>query len=123
MTGSMKWFIYQTDTNDQFAIHLDESNTEQVNQGVGDLPEGSAIEYAVPRNVSPRFAIYADDDLNVVRKCIVLTVAGYAALKTAVPSITDPAYPALVLKLQNRRGEKMRYPKGTDTAIDDGDED
>ena len=123
MTGSMKWFIYETDGGDQFAIHLDESNTEATNLGVGDLPPNSAIEYALPRNVRARYAVYADDDLEVVRKCTILTAATYGNLKALVPSIQDPVYPDRVLTLQHKRGENVRVPKGTDARIDDGDED
>lgn len=91
MAGSIKWFVYTTDTGDDFGIRLDESNTEAVNGATQDFVDGLALTNALPRNIKPREIFYT----NVARtrriRCVALTPTIYTAVVGgSVPTIQDP---------------------------------
>ena len=56
MAGSIKWFVYTTDSGQDFALKADESNLEAVNGSVQDMPGTATTTFALPRNVKPRKA-------------------------------------------------------------------
>ena len=114
MAGSLKWFSYTTDQGDNFAVFADESNAELAGASV-DLTGGASTVYALPRNVTPRYARYQDATSTIVRKALISTAAG-------VPTtpIIDPVSGAS-LDLVAIVGEQIRIPTGLDTGIIDGD--
>jgi hypothetical protein len=122
MAGSKKWFEYTTDTSDIFAISLDESNTEAVNGAEGDYDGDSTAIYALPRNVSPRYAVYANSDRTRVIRCCVLTQAAFNTVQTNTPTITDPIAGTGNLSLIRKEPERIRLlPIAEDTGLTDGD--
>ncbi|HEY9659904.1 MAG TPA: hypothetical protein V6C65_15720 [Allocoleopsis sp.] len=121
MVGSIKFFVYTTDGGDDFAIKLDESNTEAVNGGTQDFPAVAPTRYALPRNVKPRTLIYSNTDRTVTRRVVALTQAIYSNAVTAVPSITD-ASSGQTLSLFRQVGEEVSLPFGADTGLTDGDD-
>lgn len=122
MAGSLKWFVYTTDNGDDFAIRLDESNTEAVNGSQQDYVAGTAFRYNIPRNLRPRAAYYRSPDGVRTVKCIALTQSIYNGIPTAVTSITDPLPPNNTLNLIRIVPERISpLPFANDTGIDDGD--
>lgn len=120
MAGSRKWFVYETDSSDTFAIERDESNTEAVNDGDNDYTGASTATYAIPRNVKPRVGVYENADGSIRRNIVVLTQANFGSLETDKPSITD-AVSSQTLNLRGKVGERIRLPFAADTALNDGD--
>lgn len=120
MAGSLKWFIYTTDTGADYALKLDESNVEAVNGGTQDFLNDSEVVYALPRNVKPRYALYESADGNRQIKCVALTTTIYNAVPSTVTSITDPIGGG-TLTLKRIRPEIISLPFGKDTGLTDGD--
>lgn len=120
MAGSLKWFIYTTDSGTSFALKADESNVEAVNGGIQDFLNDSTVQFALPRNVTPRYALYTNADGSRSIKCPVLTTTIYAAVPTTVLSITDPIGGG-TLTLKRVRPELISLPFGNDTGLNDGD--
>lgn len=123
MAGSLKWFVYTTDDGADFALELDESNTEAVNGATQDYVPAVAIKYNLPKNVVPRHAVYRSADGKREIKCIALTQTIYAGIPANVSSIADPiAGGTATLGLIRIRPEIIKnLPFAGDTALDDGD--
>lgn len=123
MAGSRKWFVYTTDSGSDFAIQLDESNTEAVNGATQDLVEGINITFALPRNVKPRCVYYSNTNNTRTIKCVALTQTIYNGLVAgnvaSIPDPINPEGPDLILK--RTLGEKVSRPYANDTGIIDGD--
>lgn len=120
MAGSLKWFVYTTDAGEDFAIKLDESNTEAVNGGTQDYVTALSIIYAIPRNLKPRYALYVNADETRQIKCVALTSTIYNGLAAATPTITDPIGGG-TLTLKRIRPEIISLPFAADTGLTDGD--
>jgi hypothetical protein len=122
MAGSIKWFIYTSDRGDNFAIKLDESNTEAVNGGTQDLIDGLTVINAVPRNIKPRKVYYANVARTRTIGIVALTPTIYnGVLSGTVPTITDPLDDTQTLSFVRAQGEEVSVPFAFDTAQDDGD--
>lgn len=123
MAGSRKWFVYEDDLNQVFAINLDESNTEAVNSTSGDF-EGGNLPNAVPRNIKPREVFYTNPARTRTIKCICLTQTIYnGVVQGGVPTIPDPITPSgPALGLIRANGERRRLPIPLDTGLTDGDD-
>lgn len=120
MAGSIKWFIYTADAGGDFAIKLDESNTETVNGAVQDFPAVPPTTNAVPRNIRPRKLTYRSLDGLVTRTVVALTPAIFAGAAAGVPSFVDPVSGSTVV-LYRLDGESRTLPFGADTGQTDGD--
>ena len=122
MAGSNKWFVYTTDDGTDFAIKLDESNTEEVNGATQDYVAAVAIKYSLPKNVVPRAAYYGSADGNRIIKCVGLTRTIYDGILTNKTSINDPLSAGATLGLVRIRPEVIRnLPFAQDTGLNDGD--
>lgn len=121
MAGSLKWFVYTTDLGDDYALKLDESNTEAVNGGTQDFLNDGTVVYALPRNLVPRKAFYSNADGSRVISCVCLTEAIYDGVPTNLRSITDPIAGTGTLNLVRVRPERITLPFGNDTGLNDGD--
>lgn len=124
MAGSRKNFFYTDDTGQAYAISLDESNTEAINGAVGDIPDTSTANVALPRNIKPRELFYVSGDNARTIRCVALTPAIYsAAINGGASTIPDPlATGNQVLQLARVRGERRTVYRGVDTGINDGDD-
>ena len=101
MAGSLKYFRYQLDNGDIFAIYADESNMESIHVDppafeydvtTANLP---TVTYKLPANVDPRKARYKSLTSPRVREIIVPTQAMYNDLVSAtgaqgLRSFVDP---------------------------------
>lgn len=123
MAGSLKWFVYTTDDGTDFALELDESNTEAVNGATQDYVPAVAIKYNLPKNVVPRSAYYRSADGTRTIRCVALTRTIYDGIPTNVSSIADPiAGGSATLGLIRVRPEVIRnLPFAGDTGLTDGD--
>lgn len=122
MAGSKKYFAYETDGGDIFAILADESNTESVNGSTNDLLANATVKYWLPKNLKPRRAVYSNAAGTRQISCICLTQTIYNGVQGAVPSITDPITGVGTLTLTRLEPERIRLlPIGEDTGLDDGD--
>lgn len=123
MAGSIKWFVYTSDAGDDYAIRLDESNTEAINGGTQDYVPGLAFTDALPRNITPRAFYYTNIERTRRIRCVALTKAIYdGIIAGAVNSISDPiAGGAATLGLIEARGERKILPIPIDTGLNDGD--
>lgn len=122
MAGSKKYFAYQTDSGDVFAVLADESNTEAVNGSTNDLLANATVKYWIPKNLKTRRAIYANSDGTRQISCVCLTQTIYNGVQSAVPSITDPIAGTGTLNLIRLEPERIRLlPVGEDSGLNDGD--
>jgi hypothetical protein len=123
MAGSLKWFVYTTDDGTDFAIRLDESNTEAVNGATQDYVAGTNFRFSIPRNLRPRTAVFRSPDGVRTIRCVALTQAIYNGIPANVTSITDPLPPGNTLGLVQIIPERISpLPFANDTGIDDGDD-
>lgn len=125
MAGSRKNFVYSDDLGNDYALGLDESNTEAINGGVQDLPDAVVNANELPRNIRPRSLYYANGTRSRTIRCVALTQSIYAAVVNGgVPTIVDPiANDGSLLGLIRARGEFRRIPFGADSGLLDGDQD
>lgn len=124
MAGSIKWFVYTSDAGDDYAIRLDESNTEAVNGSTQDYVTGLSLVDALPRNITPRATYYTNTARTRRIRCVVLTSTIYnGIIGGAVPTIADSiAGGAATLGLIEVRGEKKVLPVPFDSGLNDGDD-
>lgn len=120
MAGSLKWFIYTTDSGADYALQADESNVEAVNGSIQDFLNDATVVFAVPRNVKPRYAVYENAGGTRQIKCVALTTAIYNGIPSTVTTITDPIGGG-TLFLKRIRPEVITLPFGEDTGLTDGD--
>lgn len=120
MAGSLKFFPYITDLGDSFGLFADESNMEAV--GAADYTGTPLIEYQLPRNIRPRYAVYSNAAKTRNISVPIQTQADYNGLAAAHPTIDDPIDGGETLTLTRRVPERMRQmPIAADTGLDDGD--
>lgn len=120
MAGSIKYFVYTTDDGADFSIKLDESNTEFINAGVQDFPNGGILIFGLPRNIKPRYLRFRSPDGRTTRKCVALTPTIFAGV-TAATTLPNPNGGA-DLVLTAKVGEALTIPFGPDTGLNDGDD-
>lgn len=121
MAGSIKWFIYTTDAGDDFALEADESNVESFAAGTQDYPDtGTPPIYAVPRNITPRYAVFVSPTGQRKIKVPVITQTIYNALN-GTSTMADPIDAGVTLSFSYKRPELITVPRGPDTGLNDGD--
>lgn len=122
MAGSRKWFIYSSDTDQNYAIQADESNVEALMGEVQDYLNTSTITEGLPRNVTARRAVYENDAGTRAISIPVLTKTVYNGLRANKAEIDDPIGSGTEkLKLSRLVPEKIKLPKAQDTGLNDGD--
>lgn len=122
MAGSLKWFVYTTDSGTDFALLADESNVEAFAAGTQDYPEiGTPPIFAVPRNIQMRHAVFKSPSGARRIRVPVITQTIYNALNgtSTMPDPITASAPDLVLEY--KRPEVITLPKGGDTGLNDGD--
>lgn len=118
MSGSLKWFEYQTDLGDSFGVLMDESNGEIV--GNIDITSDDQVDYALPRILRPRRALYRSLDNTISRSIILSTAAQLTTVPaTAVFGIEGGA---IDLVLSRTVGEIRPRIIAGDTGQTDGDD-
>lgn len=122
MAGSRKWFVYETNAGETFALNVDESNSEAVNGTAGDYGAATTIQNALPRNITPRAAVYVSPDGNRSIRCYVLDPDTYNTVLADQPTIDDPLQTGQTLTLSRLEPETLTIlPIALDTGLNDGD--
>ena len=122
MSGSLKYFKYTTDSGDDFAILMDESNGELVGNADFGLADDGTLVYSLPRNVRPRTALYRSTDGVVSRRIpITSNTATIATLPGTFQVAASDGNPQRTMQLQSFRGEEVKRLFAADTSQDDGD--
>lgn len=126
MAGSLKWFIYVTDTGQNMGVFMDEDWGELV--GNTDVTADPSGLYAVASNLEPRYALYRSTS---GKRQLKIVVGDNAATSDTLPqAITIDATNGEVsedatdnsLYLSSLMGEKYRPVIALDTGMQDGDE-
>ena len=124
MAGSIKSFVYTDDAGDNWGIRLDESNTEAVNGGEGDITDTQTSTQSVPRNITVREVFYTNGARTRTIRCVPLTPDAYGVIiagtsSQTIPDPIDSDEPPL--KFVRANGETRRILFGIDTGLTDGD--
>lgn len=122
MAGSIKAFRYEDDLGQEWALRLDESNTEAVNGSTNDLSTGVGAN-ALPRNVKPREVFYTNAARTRTIRCVCLTPTIYTGVVSGgVPTIADPIEGgSATLGFIRANGERRTLFLPLDTGLTDGD--
>lgn len=127
MAGSLKWFIYTTDTNVQQGVFMDEDWGELL--GNPDVTLDPSGLYAIASNLEPRYALYRSTSGSRQIKAVVCdpaqtsdTLPQTIALAGGTGEVSDDATDNQ-LYLSRLVGEEFRPVIALDTGIIDGDAD
>jgi hypothetical protein len=121
MAGSLKWFEYETNDGDVFAVKMDESNGEAVSNV--DYTTTSVAVFALPRNITPRKARYTSAD-GLYTRGIIVSAPGISAstLPATISAEVSGSATPVTLSLAGFDGEKFNaIPRAEDTGLLDGD--
>lgn len=127
MTGSRRWFRYVSDDGQNYAIQLDESNTELVNPNADTAANLVTGLRKRPSGLRPRGIRLSNSDNTVKRFCTVLTPTQFSSFTNGQKfTITSQdgadADSDEELEFTFRVPEKSgRLPRVRDTAKTDGD--
>lgn len=113
MSGSLSYQVYRSDNGQSYALLCDRSNALAVNASASGTP-ASLPPITLPRNITPRYALYTDASGLIKRKVPVLTPADVAAI-TATSSFT-PGGETATVNITYLRGETIRVPHIADTG-------
>lgn len=120
MAGSLKGFRYVADDGTDWALFGDESNIEAIAAGADGILT-PAQKYKIPKNLTPRTAVFVDITGRIRREIVVRTPAAFAAL-TATTTIVDQVS-GETLNLKLTKGERVALVPLSDTGLNDGDAD
>lgn len=122
MAGSLKDFVYTTADGRNFAVNMDESNGEAVGNADMTTAQDGTLD-RLPRNITPRYAIYRSLDGKVSRRVTICSnTATIATLPVSFDVSSIDGNPAVAVILTSLNGEvARRIPTGRDTGLLDGD--
>lgn len=120
MAGSNKWFLYTADNGTNYALYMDESNGEAVSNI--DLTDANFVSHAVPRNISPRYSMYVNEEARISRKIYHSTIALYNDAPATIAAVDYRDGSTITLTRKGPRGERLRFPTAADTGQLDGDD-
>jgi len=111
MSGSNRYFNYVTDGGQTYAIFASKDNVAGANSSAPIATLGAAT---VPRNITPRYALFADDSGLIKRKVPILNQASITALSGTTSYV--PYGETATVRLTSYHGEVVKLPKLADTA-------
>lgn len=113
MAGSLSYQVYKSDNGVSYAILCDLSNALALNASASASP-GTLPPTTLPRNITPRYALFVDASGKIRRKVPLLTAADVGAL-VAGKTFTPPEE-SVGVTLTYVRGETIRIPHLVDTG-------
>lgn len=113
MSGSLSYQVYTSDNGQNYSILCDKSNSIAVNASASATP-GSLPPATVPRNISPRYALFQDSTGFIKRKVVLLKPSDVTALSNTASFV--PGGETATVNLTYVRGESLRIPHLTDTG-------
>lgn len=120
MAGSLKGFRYVADDGTTWALFGDESNIEAIGAGADGILT-PAEKYKIPRNLTPRKAVFVNAAGTIRREIVVRTPDAYASLGAPTTVVDQVSGQTLFLKLL--KGERVQLVSLSDTGLNDGDAD
>lgn len=125
MAGSVKAFLYTTDTGGTFGVRMDEDWGELVSNP--DIATDPSNVYGLPINLTPRYALYRSSTGN--RQLAIIVCDPEANSSTVPQTITITASNGEVsetagdniLTITSFKGEVYQPIKAIDTGLIDGD--
>lgn len=110
MAGGRSDFLYVTDAGTTYALNQDTSNAAVAT----NTAAGNGIDF-LPRNITPRFGMYADQNNLRHRRVYAGTVAKLAALPVTFDGGDESG--TVTFTLLYTRGEKARKSRSVNTGI------
>lgn len=123
MTGSLKWFNYQSDDDEEFAVLRDESAGEATAGGIALLSAYSTGR-STPSTLRPRYLNCSLSTNAAVRKRFVVGDPTVFNSITGSSTITEAAGGQAAggtWRVHSKRGEQERFPQTGDGGQLDGD--
>lgn len=125
MAGSIKGFLYTTDTGGTFGVRMDEDWGELVSNS--DIATDPSNVYGIPINLTPRYALYRSSTGN--RQLSIIVCDPEANSSTVPQTITISSSNGEVsetagdntLVITSFKGEVYQPIKAVDTGLVDGD--
>lgn len=120
MAGSLKWMVYMTDSGQQYAVWIDESNGKA--GGFLDMSNGVTLQ-TLPRGIKMRYVNTVNAETGVRRRIYLgkpdnpLKNGGTVQL----PLYSGNTATMKPFAVSSYRAEKRRTPYGQDTGLNDGD--
>lgn len=113
MSGSLSYQVYTSDNGQNYSVLCDKSNALAVNASASATP-GSLPNITLPRNISPRYALFTDSTGFIKRKVVLLKPSDVAALAATASFV--PGGETATVNITYIRGESIRIPHLTDTG-------
>lgn len=126
MAGSRKWMIYTSDAGTEYAVQVDESNSEAMGMGWLDY-EAVSTALPLPKGMKMR-TITAEDPVSGARRQIPVGQVGAAAFQIGgtilLQSFMPGAAGVIAFDILSALGEQFSQgrPRATDTGLTDGDD-
>lgn len=118
MAGSIKWMVYASDSGQQYAARVDESNGEAT--GFADITAANTGLPQMPRSMKMRYVngVRVDGGVEIKRRIKFGTIAAMnAAVVAGSVTLADGTY-----SVRSFRGERSAVVFALDTSQNDGDD-
>lgn len=125
MAGSRKWMKYSTDEGSEFAVQVDESNSEAIGMGWLDYGDDDTVG-VLPKGFIMR-TITAMDPVSGARRTIPVGNVGATAFATGgsilLQSFMPGATGVIAFEIISAMGEMANRsrPRSSDSGLTDGD--
>lgn len=126
MAGSRKWMKYTTDEGTEYAVQIDESNSEATGMGWLDYTDDDGAVPLLPRGLVMR-TITAIDSVSGARRTIPVGNVGATAFAAGgavlLQSFMPGATGVIAFEIISAMGEMANRsrPRSGDTGLTDGD--
>ena len=125
MAGSRKWMVYTADNGTEYAVQVDESNSEATGMGWLDYEAGGTAQ-PLPKGFVMR-TIAAQDSVSGARRQIPVGQSGASAFAIGgtilLQSFMPGATGVIAFEILSALGERFSQgrPRANDTGLTDGD--
>lgn len=123
MSGSLKWVVYESDDSTEYAVFLDESNSEVQINSVKNFEdyEAESNNKILPKYVKMRYANLVRVDAGTTYRKVLPIGKKETYESLATDSTLTITLDSNTWSVSSLRGEKSRRPLPIDTGANDGD--